>query len=69
MNQYFEAFIFVVIILNTFTLALDQYPELHSVVLNVLGILNLIFTLIFTAEVVLKMIGLGGQEFVKERFN
>ena len=69
MNQYFEAFIFFVIILNTFTLSLDQYPNLHDDVDYFLSILNLIFTFIFTGEVVLKIIGLGAREFVKEKFN
>jgi len=31
--------------------------------------MNYIFTFIFTTEVVLKMIGLGGKEFIKEAFN
>lgn len=69
MNQYFEALIFFVIILNTITLAMDQYPELPNWVLNVLSMMNYLFTFIFTAEVVLKMIGLGGREFIKEAFN
>jgi len=69
MNKYFEAFIFCIIILNTLTLALDQYPELPDLFLNILAVFNFIFTLIFTLEVILKMIGLGGREFIKERFN
>lgn len=69
MNQYFEALIFFVIILNTITLAMDQYPELPNWVLNILSMMNYLFTFIFTAEVVLKMIGLGGREFIKEAFN
>jgi hypothetical protein len=68
-NKYFEAFIFVVIILNTFTLAFDQYPDLPVFVLDLLNVFNIIFTVIFTLEVLLKMIGLGGRDFIKERFN
>lgn len=69
MNQYFEAFIFLVIILNTLTLALDKYPDQDIGVLNFLNVLNIIFTVIFTAEVVFKLIGLGVRVFIKEKFN
>lgn len=31
--------------------------------------LNLVFTIIFTSEVIFKMVGLGIREFVKEKFN
>mgnify|MGYP003903685911 CR=1 FL=1 len=65
----FKAFIFSIIILNTFTLALDQYPELNNSMLEFLNFMNLVFTFIFTVEVLLKIIGLGGREFVKELFN
>ena len=69
MNSYFDAFIIIVIIVNTLALALDKYPPPSMVMLDILNTLNLIFTAIFTLEVILKMIGLGAREFSKERFN
>jgi hypothetical protein len=64
MNQYFEAFIFFVIILNTFTLSLDKYPDQDQDILDFLNILNIIFTVIFTTEVVVKLVGLGVRVFI-----
>ena len=57
------------IILNTFTLALDKHPQFNDVVLQTIAILNVVFTIIFTLEVIFKMIGLGFKEFMKEKFN
>ena len=57
------------IIFNTFTLALDKHPTFDQWVIDSIDILNLVFTFIFTVEVILKMIGLGGREFMKEKFN
>lgn len=68
-HQYFEAFIFLVIFLNTFTLTLDKYPALPGTILDILNIFNLFFTAIFTIEVLLKLVGLGVRVFVKEKFN
>jgi hypothetical protein len=69
MNSYFDAFIIFVIILNTICLAMDKYPAMDDPVLNMLALLNLMFTIIFTLEATLKLIGLGLKEFNKERFN
>lgn len=68
-TKYFEAFIFMVIILNTFTLALDKHPQFNDAIIQTISVLNVIFTIIFTMEVIFKMIGLGFKEFWKERFN
>ena len=48
---------------------MDKFPELDEAILQVLAQLNLVFTCIFTIEVILKMIGLGVREFLKEKFN
>lgn len=55
--------------LNTFTLALDKYPAFNDTVLDVLEYINICFTAIFTAEVILKMIGLGFWDFNRDRMN
>lgn len=69
MNPYFDAFILVVIILNTVCQALDKYPSLNDSILNILSQANLVFTCIFTIEVLIKIIGLGLRGFFKEKLN
>lgn len=69
MNPYFDVLIMFVIVINTLCLAGDMYPELDQKVLYVLQYMNFVFTFIFTVEVIVKMIGLGAREFLKEKFN
>jgi len=69
MNEYFDAFIITVIIINTFCLAMDKYPNFDNVILDTLNVLNYIFTIIFTTETILKTTGLGWKVFIKENFN
>ena len=69
MNEYFDAFIIGVIILNTLCLAMDKYPNFDTVILDILNVLNYVFTIVFTAETVLKIVGLGWKVFIKENFN
>lgn len=69
MDPYFDTLILLAIVLNTITLALDQYPNLAAWALEALRITNYVFTAIFTIEVILKLIGLGIREFLREGFN
>ena len=69
MDPYFDAFILLAIILNTITLALDKYPVLPDWSLFALNICNYVFTAIFTIECLLKMVGLGIREFLRDGFN
>lgn len=69
MNPYFDVLIMFVIVINTLCLTGDMYPELDQAVIDVLQYMNFVFTFIFTIEVILKMIGLGAREFLKEKFN
>lgn len=69
MNPYFDVFIIFVIILNTVSLALDKFPEFDENTLYVLNVMNFLFTIIFTIEVILKMIGMGVRTFLKVQFN
>mmetsp|Transcript_15907 Transcript_15907/g.24534 ORF Transcript_15907/g.24534 Transcript_15907/m.24534 type:complete len:353 (+) Transcript_15907:2906-3964(+) len=55
--------------MNTFSLALDKYPDFPQGILDTISLLNFCFTIIFTAEAVFKMVGLGFKEFAKETFN
>ena len=64
-----NTFILIVIVLNTVCLALDRYPEPHPTQERVLFILNLLFTAIFTFEILFKIIAIEIQEFMKDRFN
>jgi hypothetical protein len=68
-NRFFDGIIMFVIILNTVILSLDKYPEFNPSVLKFFSALNLLFTVIFTVEVVLKMTAFGVREFCKEGFN
>ena len=68
-HPLFEGSITFVILLNTICLAMDKYPAFDQEVLATLSVLNLIFTAIFTFEVVVKMTALGAKEFMKEGFN
>lgn len=68
-HPLFDGSIMIVIILNTVCLAMDKYPAFDSEILETLSALNLVFTAIFTLEAVLKMIGLGMREFLRDGFN
>ena len=59
----------IVILLNTMCLALDRYPDPDPIETRTIGVLNLIFTVIFTFECAVKMIGLGVFEFRQDSFN
>ena len=68
-HPLFDGLIMCVIILNTISLAMDKEPQFDRWVLVFLSYLNLLFTVIFTAEIVFKMTALGVKEFSKEGFN
>ena len=68
-SPLFNAFILIVIIANTVVLSLDQFPEYDQDVLDVFKVLNVSFTIIFTFEVVVKIIGVGTRGFASDRFN
>jgi len=64
----FETFIQIVIAINSLTLGAEFYgmPDWWT---NVLNWTNLIFTVIFTAELLLKIVGLGFMEYIGDGFN
>jgi hypothetical protein len=68
-SPLFNAFIMLIILLNTLVLSLDQYPEMEGAITVVLHYANLVFTVIFTLEVILKLTGLGMREYVRDKFN
>jgi len=56
------------IILNTLSLAVDRYDQ-SILKEKVLAVCNLIFTWLFTAEMIFKIIGLGPKCYVKDYYN
>lgn len=69
MTNFFHAFIMSIIILNTVTLSFDRYPPRSAQENRIMNILSLLFTIIFTFEVVIKTIGLGFKIFLQDNFN
>ena len=64
----FNFFIFVLILLNTLTLALYRYDQSYQKEL-LLSYCNEFFTWAFFAEMILKLIGLGPKNYVKDPYN
>lgn len=70
LNPYFDLLITLAIILNTIVLAMDSYPQIGGEsVQRIMEMSNQIFTYIFILEVIIKIIGLGFREFLREKFN
>ena len=67
-SQYMENFMNLLVIVNTVTLAMDRYqqPISESAIMDKL---NLVFTSIFTAELVLKLFGLGLIRYLSDSLN
>ena len=68
-HKNFGGSIMIIILLNTICLALDRYPEGEDFEKKTIMILNLIFTMIFSFECAVKLIGLGVKEFCVDSFN
>ena len=58
LNKYFKNLVFLAIILNTISLAVEHYPQ-PKIMDGVLFDANVAFTVIFTVECALKLFGLG----------
>lgn len=68
-SPIFDALIIFIILLNTIVLATDKHPDWDQSFKDMLNLLNTIFTIVFTAEVVFKLIGLGVRGYVADKFN
>ena len=64
----FNFIIFCLILLNSISLAIHTYDESDEVKHRI-NIANIFFTWIFFAEMIIKMIGLGFQNYMKDRYN
>lgn len=67
-NPVFNFFIFLLIIANTIVLSIDGYPQSEQKT-RALAIANDFFTIAFLVEMILKLIGLGFKNYVKDSFN
>jgi len=61
-DQKFDIFIMIVILLNMFTMAIEYY-QAPSDLENVLHYVNVVFVAIFTAECLVKLVGLRHYYF------
>lgn len=67
-SQFFEYFIFVLILVNTITLAMKYHgqPPFYSTILD---LLNIIFTCLFALESVLKIIAFKCKNYLRDPWN
>ena len=64
----FNSFIYAFIVANTITLAMYRY-DLSEDEKFVLFVLNSIFVWVFTLEMLVKLVGLGVKNYVRDKFN
>uniref|UniRef100_A0A0K0E6W3 Voltage-dependent L-type calcium channel subunit alpha n=1 Tax=Strongyloides stercoralis TaxID=6248 RepID=A0A0K0E6W3_STRER len=67
-SQFFEYAIFIIILLNTTTLAMKHYPP-DTQMDHILDVLNLIFTAVFAFEALFKIIALNPKNYFGDRWN
>lgn len=67
-SDAFTALITLLIVLNTITLGMEHY-NMSTSERSFLNSANLVFTVAFTVELVLKVIGLGPRQYAKDFFN
>lgn len=67
-SQFFEYVIFIIILLNTTTLAMRHYPSDEGMD-SILDVLNLVFTAVFAFEAFFKIIALNPKNYFGDRWN
>ena len=67
LGKWFDNFIMMSVLINTIVLALDGLVTGSQK--KTLSTLNLAFTYVFTADMVLKMFGMGVTEYLKDKMN
>ncbi|CAF3991388.1 unnamed protein product, partial [Adineta steineri] len=67
-HKYFDRMIFLAIIINTLSMAIEHHkqPQIFTIVLEYS---NLIFTILFTIEMLLKIIAQGFCKYIQDPFN
>lgn len=68
MSDPFDIFIIAIILINTVFLAVE-HEDMGEKLTSVLDWGNTIFTFMFAAEMILKLIGLGFCGYLREGFN
>jgi hypothetical protein len=58
----------ICIIVNTVLLSMDRFPE-NPAEVQIMERINIFFTLVFTIEMIIKLIALGIKDYVKSLFN
>ena len=67
-SHFFEMFIMYLIIANTICLAVDHYPS-DPAFTNIVDAINFLFSLVFTIEMILKLMALGLLEYLQDTTN
>lgn len=67
-SKWFNHFINFAIVFNTAILALDRHPR-NIKEQQIFENTNIVFTVIFVIEMIIKMIGLGPKGYVRDKFN
>jgi len=67
-SKYFNMFINISIIFNTVVLAMDRHP-IEPQEQSIFEIINVVFYIIFALEMIVKLIGLGPREYMRDKFN
>lgn len=68
MNSYFIGFLSIVTIFNTILLATDYYPS-TSEVMSIIEKGNILCSLIFIIEMIIKLLGMGLVGYFKDSMN
>lgn len=68
-HPLFNTTIMIIIVLNTIMLALERYPEYPDAQKEVFYICNIVFTIIFSVEVLIKMLAFSLRGFIRDKFN
>jgi hypothetical protein len=68
-HPLFNSFIMLIIVMNTIFLSFERYPEPPDSQIEIFAFFNFCFTVIFTIEVIIKIIGFSIRGFVRDKFN
>jgi Ion transport protein len=68
LSNWFMFISFTLILINTVTLSLDSYP-INKSRQNALDTINIVLTIGFFFEMIIRMIGFGLKEYARDRFN
>jgi voltage-dependent calcium channel R type alpha-1E len=67
-KKQFEGFMVACILINTLFLSLDRYPE-NPEETEVMEKINIVFTCIFTLEMIIKLLAIGFKNYFRSMFN